>query len=116
MRPAGNALLCIGRTLQGTLPQRKLLRIAANVELQQGADVRSTEHLQAQGIREVERHQAGCREPFEGETGEGDEPGNKREVLEVLHDERSRLHEVVLEQSAGSALAIQDVRRGNVAS
>lgn len=81
-----------------------------------GADVRSTEHLQAQGIREVERHQAGCREPFEGETGEGDEPGNKREVLEVLHDERSRLHEVVLEQSAGSALAIQDVRRGNVAS
>ena len=30
--------------------------IAANVELQQGADVRSTEHLQAQGIREVERH------------------------------------------------------------
>lgn len=59
---------------------------------------------------------AGCREPFEGETGEGDEPGNKREVLEVLHDERSRLHEVVLEQSAGSALAIQDVRRGNVAS
>lgn len=76
VRPAGNALLCIGRTLQGTLPQRKLLRIAANVELQQGADVRSTEHLQAQGIREVERHQARCREPFEGETGEGDEPGN----------------------------------------
>jgi hypothetical protein len=39
-----------------------------------------------------------------------------REKFEVLHDERSRLHEVVLEQSAGSALAIQDVRRGNVAS
>lgn len=69
VRPAGNALLCIGRTLQGTLPQRKLLRIAANVELQQGADVRSTEHLQAQGIREVERHQAGCRDFLEGETG-----------------------------------------------
>lgn len=113
VRPAGNALLCIGRTLQGTLPQRKLLRIAANVELQQGADVRSTEHLQAQGIREVERHQAGCRDFLEGETGKGDEHGNKREKFEVLHDERSRLHEVVLEQSAGSALAIQDVRRGN---
>lgn len=69
VRPAGNALLCIGRTLQGTLPQRKLLRIAANVELQQGADVRSTEHLQAQGIREVERHQAVCRDFLEGETG-----------------------------------------------
>ena len=68
VRPAGNALLCIGRTLQGTLPQRKLLRIAANVELQQETVLRSIEHLQAKGIREVERHQAGCRDFLEGET------------------------------------------------
>ena len=37
----------------------------------------------------------------------------KLDAEQRLSDERSRLHEVVLEQSAGSALAIQDVRRGN---